>query len=120
MKTARNIKTGLDQSRKKRVPCRTIQIEDEIKKRIAQVHGNLLSDYERDAIVQKENKRIKNHARAITKAQIKILKKKEATTLVQTVRRGEYHPSGDEVVRGVPKKKIPQVKRSFNAIDVAY
>lgn len=119
MKTARNIKTGLDQSRKKRVPCRTIQIEDAIRKGIVQVHGNLLSDSEKDAIVQKEEKRIKKHARAIMKAQMKILKKKEATTLVQTVRRGEYHPSGNEV-HGVLKRKLPQVKRGFNAIDVAY
>jgi hypothetical protein len=119
MKTARNIKTGLDVSRKKKVPCRTVQIEDGIRKGIVQVHGNLLSDSEKDAIVQKEEKRIKKHARAITKAQIKILRKKEATTLVQVVRRGEYHTPGDEV-HGVLKRKLPQVKRGFNAIDVAY
>ena len=119
MKTARNIKTGLDQSRKKKVPCRTVQIEDGIRKGIVQVHGNLLSDSEKDAIVQKEEKRIKKHARAITKAQIKILRKKEATTLVQAVRRGEYHAPADEV-HGVLTRKLPQVKRGFNAIDVAY
>lgn len=119
MRTIRNIKTGLNQSRKKRVPCRTIQIEDEIKKGIGHLHGNLLTDYEKDAIVQKEEKRIKKQARAITKAQIKILKKKEATTLAQTVRRGEYHPSSVEVHEKL-KRKIPQVKRGFNAIDVTY
>ena len=119
MKTARNIKTGLDLSRKKKVPCRTIQVEDGIRKGIVQAHGNLLSDSEKDAIVQKEEKRRRKHARAITKAQIKILRKKEATTLVQAVRRGEYHPSGDEV-HGALKKKLPQIKRGFNAIDVAY
>ena len=58
MKTARDIRSGLDQSREKKVPCRTTQIEDEIKKRIAETEGALLTEDERNAIVQKEEKRI--------------------------------------------------------------
>jgi hypothetical protein len=119
MKTTRNIKTALDQSRKKKVPCRTVQIEDEIKKEIGQVHGGLLSDYEKDAIVKKEEKRIKKQALAIMKARIKILRTKQATMIVQAARRGECRKKSD-TVRAAPEKKITRVKRDFHAIDVSY
>ncbi|MFA4876981.1 MAG: hypothetical protein WC586_06175 [Methanoregula sp.] len=119
MKTARDIRSGLDQSREKKVPCRTIQIEDEIKKRIAENDGALLNEDERNAIIQKEEKRIRVHNLALTKARRKILKRKEATAIVQAVRRGE---PPEKIPGGgvLPKVKAPIKKREYHEIDVAY
>lgn len=119
MKTARDIRSGLNLSREKKVPCRTIQIEDEIKKRIAESEGALLTEDERNAIVQKEEKRIRIHNRALTKARRKILKRKEATSIVQAVRRGDGPKKTDEV-SAIPKKKLSSQKKGFHAIDVSY
>jgi len=119
MKTARDIRSGLDQSREKKVPCRTIQIEDEIKKRIAETEGALLTEDERNAIVQKEEKRIRVHNRALTKARCKILKRKEATAVVQAVRRGET-PKKTTEVAAIPKTKASTKKKGYYEINVAY
>lgn len=119
MKTARDIRSGLDLSRDKKVPCRTIQIEDEIKKRLAESEGALLTGDERNAIIQKEEKRIHIHNRALTKARRKILKRKEATALVQTIRRGET-PKKTAVMKAIPTKKTSPKKKAYHEIDVAY
>ena len=119
MKTARDIRSGLDLSREKKVPCRTIQIEDEIKKRIAETEGALLTEDERNAIVQKEEKRIRVHNRALTKARCKILKRKEATAVVQAVRRGET-PIKTPEVAAIPKKEASPKKKGYYEINVAY
>jgi hypothetical protein len=119
MKTARDIRSGLDLSREKKVPCRTIQIEDEIKKRIAETEGALLTEDERNAIVQKEEKRIRVHNRSLTKARRKILKRKEATAIVQAVRRGET-PIKTPEVAAIPKKEASPKKKGYHEIDVAY
>ena len=118
MKTARDIRSGLDLSRERKVPCRTIQIEDEIKKRIAETEGALLTEDERTAIVQKEEKRIRLHNLALTKARRKILKRKEATAIVQAVRRGGA-PATPDPVTAIPKKSS-QKKKEYHEIDVAY
>jgi hypothetical protein len=118
MKTARDIRSGLDLSRDKKVPCRTIQIEDEIKKRLAETEGALLTEDERNAIIQKEEKRIRIHNRALTKARRTILKRKAATSLVQAVRRGEI--SNNTVVSTILHKKALPKKKGFHEIDVAY
>ncbi|MDD1701942.1 MAG: hypothetical protein LUQ31_03030 [Methanoregula sp.] len=119
MKTARDIRSGLNLSRERKVPCRTIQIEDEIKKRIAESEGALLTEDERNAIIQKEEKRIRIHNRALKKARRKILKRKEATSIVQAIRRGDGSKKTDEVT-AIPKKKQPSQKKGFHAIDVSY
>jgi DNA polymerase III delta prime subunit len=119
MKTAREIRSGLDLSREKKVPCRTIQIEDEIKKRIIENEGSLLTEDERNAIVQKEEKRIRVHNHALTKARRKILRRKEATSIVQAVRRGDGPKKTDEI-NAIPGRKRPQEKKEFHAIDVSY
>jgi hypothetical protein len=119
MKTARDIRSGLDLSRDKKVPCRTIQIEDEIKKRLAETEGALLTEDERNAIIQKEEKRIRVHNRALTKARRKILRRKEATSLVQAVRRGEKVKNSAEVT-GIPNMKVSPKKKAYHEIDVAY
>jgi hypothetical protein len=119
MKTARDIRSGLDLSRDKKVPCRTIQIEDEIKKRLAETEGALLTEDERNAIIQKEEKRILVHNRALTKARRKILRRKEVTSLVQAVRRGENVKNTAEVT-AIPNKNASQKKKAYNEIDVAY
>lgn len=119
MRTVRTMKTGLDKSRQRKVPCRTIRIEEEIRKGIAQQHGDLLSADERNAIVRKEEKRLKKHSQAITRARIKILRKKEATTLVQAVRRGDYRKKSGEP-GPVPENKPALSGRAFRAIDVSY
>ena len=119
MKTARDIRSGLAISRDKKVPCRTIQIEDEIKKRLAENEGALLTDDEQNAIIQKEEKRIRVHNRALTKARRKILRRKEATSLVQAVRRGENVKNTAEV-RGIPKMKASPKKKAYHEINVAY
>jgi len=119
MKTARDIRSGLDMSREKKVPCRTIQIEDEIKKRIRETEGALLTEDERNAIIQKEEKRIRIYNRALTKARRKILKRKEATSIVQAVRRGET-PKKTPEVRTITKKRTSPPKKGYYEIDVAY
>jgi len=119
MRTVRTLKTGLAKSRQRKVPCRTILIEDEIRRGIADEHGDLLSKEERNTIVRKEERRLKKHSLAITKARIKILRKKEATTLVQAVRRGDYQEKGEEP-GSVPEKKPALSGRGFRAIDVSY
>jgi hypothetical protein len=119
MKTARDIRSGLDMSREKKVPCRTIQIEDEIKKRLDETEGALLTEDERNAIIQKEEKRIRVHNRALTKARRKILKRKEATSLVQAVRRGET-PKNTAEVTAIPIKNASPKKKAYHEIDVAY
>jgi hypothetical protein len=119
MKTARDIRSGLDLSRDKKVPCRTIQIEDEIKKRLAETEGALLTEDERNAIIQKEEKRILVHNRALTKARRKILRRKEVTSLVQAVRRGENVKNTAEVT-AIPNKNASLKKKAYNEIDVAY
>ena len=119
MKTARDIRSGLDLSRDRKVPCRTIQIEDEIKKRLAENEGALLTEDEREAIIQKEEKRIRIHNRALTKARRKILKRKEATSLVQAVRRGET-PKNTAEVTAIPTLKATPKKKAYHEIDVAY
>ena len=119
MKTSRDIRSGLDMSREKKTPCRTIQIEDEIKKRIHETEGPLLTEDERNAIIQKEEKRIHAHARALTKARRKILKRKEATSLVQAVRRGET-PKKTAGVTAIPDMKASSKKKAYHEIDVAY
>jgi len=119
MKTARDIRSGLALARDKKAPCRTIQIEDEIKKRLAENEGALLTEDERNAIIQKEEKRIRVHNRALTKARRKILRRKEATSLVQAVRRGENVKNSAEVT-GIPKMKGSPKKKAYHEIDVAY
>ena len=119
MKTARDIRSGLDLSRERKVPCRTIQIEDEIKKRIAETEGALLTEDERNAIVQKEEKRIRVYNRALTKARRKILKRKEVTSIVQAIRRGETPKKTPEVTT-MPKKKASPKNKGYHEIDVAY
>ena len=119
MKTARDIRSGLDLSREKKVPCRTIQIEDEIKKRIAETEGALLTEDERNAIVQKEEKRIRVYNRSLMKARRKILKRKEATSVVQAIRRGDT-PIKTADVTTIPNKKASPKKKGYHEIDVAY
>lgn len=119
MKTARDIRSGLDLSRDKKVPCRTIQIEDEIKKRLAETEGALLTEDERNAIIQKEEKRIHIHNRALTKARRKILKRKEATSLVQAVRRGDSVKK-TAVTTAIPNMRGSLKKKAYHEIDVAY
>jgi hypothetical protein len=119
MKNVSNIKSGLEMSRLKKIPCRTIQIEDEIKKRIVPLKGSLLTEPETTSIIRKEKKRIQRQALAIDKARLKILKKKEATTIIQAVRRGDYNKDSNEI-RDKPVKKQPDPGRCFYAIDVVY
>ncbi|MFA4859947.1 hypothetical protein [Methanoregula sp.] len=119
MKTARDIRSGLDQSREKKATCRTIQIENEIKTQIAESDGALLTEEERTAIIEKEEKRIRIHNRALTKARRKILKRKAATAIVQAVRRGESVEKTGSAT-GIPDKIPALKKKEYHEIDVAY
>lgn len=119
MKTARDIRFGLSLSRERKVPCRTIKIEDEIKKQIAEPGGMLLSREEQTEIICKEEKRIRIHNQALTKARRKILKRKEATEIIQEVRRGDNPKKTGDLITA-PKKKNPVERKGFHAIDVPY
>jgi hypothetical protein len=118
MKYANNIKSGLELSRLKKIPCRTIQIEAEIKKSIVPGKGSLLSEPETAAIIRKEKKRIQKQGLAIDKARLKILKKKEATTIIKAVRRGDYNEN-DMIMDKAEKIKSGH-ERYLYAIDVMY
>ena len=99
-------------------------IEDELRREIVErqgtPEGTLLSESERNAIVQKERSRLKKHSRAINKARTKILRKKEATTLIQSVRREESHKEPEHASRAAPEKKLSPAKRGYHEIDVSY
>lgn len=119
MKTSRDIKSSLDVARTRNVPCRTTQIEDEIKKDLLSTRGSLLSESEVAKIEQKEERRIKKQARAITKARLIILRQKERTKIIQAVRKGSYAKKGTTPLVATGKK-AKQKGVGFNAIDVSY
>lgn len=119
MKTARDIKSSLDVERNRKVPCRTTQIEDRIKKDLIGARGSLLTESEVGKIELKEDRRIKKQARAITKARISILRQKERTKIVQAVRNGTYVKPGI-TAPVTAQKKVKSKREGFNAIDVSY
>jgi hypothetical protein len=119
MKTSRDIKMSLDIARTRNVPCRTTQIEDQIKKDLISTRGCLLTESEVGKIEQKEDLRIKKQARAITRARINILRQKERTKIVQAIRKGNYAKKGT-IPPAATGKKVKQKREGFNAIDVSY
>jgi hypothetical protein len=119
MKTTRDIKMGLDVARNQNVPCRTIQIEEQIKKDLLGTRERFLSESEVEKIEKKEKLRIKNQIRAITKARVKILKQKERTRIVQAVRKG-YSADKSSAAPSPSAKKARPAKEGFHAIDVSY
>jgi hypothetical protein len=120
MKTTRDIKTGLDLARTRSVPCRTTRIEDQIKKDLIRTRGSFLSEGEVEKIEQKEERRIKKQARAITKARVNILRQKERTKIIQAVRNGNSPKKSLASAPVTPVKKLSSKREGFDAIEVSY
>ena len=119
MKTARDIKMSLDVAGAKRAPCRTTQIEEQIKNNLLTSHGDLLTTAKMEKIVQKEEKRIRNQDRAIRKARMNILRQKERIKIIQAVRKRNYTKPESSLPPATSKKAAGMTGR-IHAIDVGY
>jgi len=117
MKTTRDIKSGLDLGRNRKVPCRTSFIEEEVEKELKDEFGDVLSEDERAEIKEKEGRRIEAHNLALKKSRMKILKQKERGKLRQEARMGKR---SDPVERGGDRSKKPSGEKRFNEISFEY
>ncbi|MEI6797510.1 MAG: hypothetical protein WCK39_11655 [Methanomassiliicoccales archaeon] len=86
MRTNRDIVSSLDMARKRKAVCRTIFIENGIRQQQIAEGGELLSPAEKEAVVDKERRRMQAQVLAKKKSQRKILRQKEKSTLIQQTR----------------------------------
>lgn len=124
MRTNRDIISSLDMARKRKAVCRTIFIEDNIRRQQIAEGGELLSLAEKEAVVDKERRRMLAQDQAKKKSQRKILRQKERSTLIQQTR-NEASQSSLQVhqVSGTgskPASADPAKERAYHEIVFKY
>ena len=112
MKTNRDIVSSLELARKRKAICRTFFIEDKIKREQIAEGGELLSAAEREAVVDKERRRMQAQVLAKKKSQRKKLRQKEKSTLIQQTR-------NEASQNGPPVKKVSGPKTKSTSVDPA-
>lgn len=112
MKTNRDIVSSLELARKRKAICRTFFIEDKIRREQIAEGGDLLTPAEKEAVVDKERRRMQAQVLAKKKSQRKILRQKEKSTLIQQTRNEASH-------NGPPVKKVSGTKTKPVSADPA-
>jgi len=106
-------------ARTQNVLCKTTAIEKQIKKDLLKTRERFLSLDETEKIVQKEDRRKKKQARAMTKARVNLLRQKEKIKTIQAVRKGNYSEKAASL-HATTGKQMTTRRGLFHAIDVSY
>lgn len=85
IKTYRDVKSGLELSRKNKIASRTSEIESSVRKEIEGKYGDFLSRFSED-VAQKEKMRKYRQSLFLEKSRLKLLMTKEKLSRLQQVR----------------------------------
>jgi hypothetical protein len=121
MKTTRDIKSSLEEGRRRRAPSRTRFIEHKLRREIDEEFGDVLDDEERAKIEEKGIRWVEHHNYALKSARMSILRAKEKAGILHEIRSGK-ETTGEEVRRTRTKsrpKRQPKGK-IFDEIDLEY
>jgi hypothetical protein len=98
MKTTRDIKSSLEEGRRRRAPSRTRFIEHKLRMEIDEEFGDVLTDEERAKIEEKGIRWVEHHNYALKSARMNILRAKEKASILHEIRSGK-EATGEEVRR---------------------